>query len=254
MNLSQFKNSQESHNHSLQTLNVFYEHDDFMESVGRVVDLGCGLDALDLQWWARATTRDDSPIPLNINCTGVDQLDRICDPARKAGIAYTRLDIESWQSTKRQYDVLWCHDVFQYMINPMQCLRHWWNITALDGMLVLIFPQATNMHFNTQAYDLPTGWYYNHTLVSIIQMLAVNGWDCRNGFFKKLPGDPWIHAVVYKSSHAPMDPKTTNWYRLAELGLLPTSAVDSLNRHGIVRQRDLVLPWLDKSVASMAQQ
>jgi hypothetical protein len=44
-----FKNAQDSHEHSLKTLNDLYEHDDFMESIGRVVDLGCGYDALDLQ-------------------------------------------------------------------------------------------------------------------------------------------------------------------------------------------------------------
>jgi hypothetical protein len=35
---------------------------------------------------------------------------------------------------------------------------------------------------------------------------------------------------------------------LAEQKLLPESAVASLNRYGHVRQRDLVLPWLDRSL------
>jgi len=119
-------------------------------------------------------------------------------------------------------------------------------------MFVLSLPQTTNIEFQRQAFDLPSGCYYNHTVVSLIYMLATNGWDCNAGFFKKHPSDPWINVIVYKSHHRPMDPKTTSWYSLAERGLLPQSAVDSINRYGYVRQRDLLLPWLDKSLTSFA--
>jgi hypothetical protein len=76
MPLSSFRNSEESHAHSRLTLDVLYEHDDFMESVGRVADLGAGPDGLDAVWWATATTRDDPPQPLNIQVVAVDQFDR----------------------------------------------------------------------------------------------------------------------------------------------------------------------------------
>ena len=66
-----FRNDQERHEHSLQTLNTLAEYDDFMESIGTLVDLGCGT-GLDLEWWATRTTREDAPQPLNIRCTGVD--------------------------------------------------------------------------------------------------------------------------------------------------------------------------------------
>ena len=91
-------------------------------------------------------------------------------------------------------------------------------------------------------------------MVSLIHTLAVSGFDCAGGFFKKQPDDPWLHAVVYKGSVKPMDPRVTSWYHLAEKGLLPTSAVHSLNKYGYVRQRDLVLPWLDKSISQMSNQ
>ena len=61
------------------------------------------------------------------------------------------------------------------------------------------------------------------------------------------PGDPWIKLVAYKSYVEPMDPTTTRRYHLAETGLLPESAVASINRFGYLRQQDLVLEWLDKS-------
>jgi hypothetical protein len=79
-------------------------------------------------------------------------------------------------------------------------------------------------------------------------MLAVSGWDCRSGFFKKNPTDNWIHAIVYKSDHKPMDPRTTTWYQLSEIGLLPESADASIQAHGELQQQELILPWLDKSL------
>ena len=62
----------DSHSHSLQVLNALYEYDDFMASVGSMIDLGSGTGD-DLIWWATATTRDEDPEPLNIRCYGIDQ-------------------------------------------------------------------------------------------------------------------------------------------------------------------------------------
>jgi SAM-dependent methyltransferase len=254
MALSSFRSSQESHAHSRQTLDVLYEHDDFMESVGRVADLGAGPDALDAIWWATATTRDDTPQPLNIQTIAIDQFDTFLPAKKNKNLSYQKADLETWCEAKRGFDVLWCHDTFQYMINPLQCLSNWWHVTADNGMLVLILPQTTNMEFNNEAFDLPAGCYYNHTLVSLIYMLATTGWDCGSGFFRKQPGDPWLHAVVYRSRQQPRDPRRTTWYDLVESGLLPDSAAKSINKYGYLRQRDLILPWLDKSFRWMGKQ
>lgn len=251
--MAYFKNAQESHQHSLETLNELYEHDDFMESIGRVVDLGCGSEALDLQWWATRTTRDDEPLPLKIQCTGMDLVDSLSREAKEVA-SYQQVDLETIAQVKKPYDVLWCHDTFQYMINPLKTLGNWWHLAADGGMLVLIVPQTTNVEFNRLAFDQPSGCYYNHTLVSLIHMLAVNGWDCSSGFFSKRPNDPWLRAIVYRGSQPPRDPKQTSWYTLAEAGVLPSSAVESINRFGRVRQQDLLLPWLDKSLTWFGQQ
>jgi hypothetical protein len=66
-----FRNLDEAHAHSLQTLNQLYEYDDFMGSIRTVADIGCG-QGKDLEWWATRTTRDDLPEPLNIVCQGID--------------------------------------------------------------------------------------------------------------------------------------------------------------------------------------
>ena len=250
-----FRNPEEAHNHSLQILNLLYEYDDFMESVGSVVDLGCG-NGLDLEWWATRTTRDDNPQPLNIRCVGVDQLDSLPVAKKYSNITYQKNDVESdlWHSKKLKFDVLWCHDSFQYLINPLETLKLWRNTTNEDAMLVLSVPDTVSIQRRQLSFTQPNGCYYHHSVVSLMHMLAVTGWDCASGFFQKRPSDPWINAIVYKSSTEPLDPATTTWYDLAEKNLIPKSAADSVERHGFIRQEDLVLPWLDKSLSWLGKQ
>jgi len=249
-----FRNSQESHAHSLQTLNLLYEHDDFMASVDTLIDLGCG-DGTDLEWWATRTTRDEAPIPLNISCTGLDLNNELLVARKYKNIVYQKNNFEEVVHTpgNKKYDVLWSHNSFQYALNPLGTLKLWNSITSDDGMLVLIVPQTTNLNHRHLSFIQPNGCYYHYTLVNLMHMLAVTGWDCASGFFLKPANEPWLHAVVYKSNISPMDPKTI-WYELADTGLLPESAVVGIQRHGYLRQQDLVLPWLDKSLTSYSQQ
>lgn len=251
--ITAFSSIDASHAHSLKTLNTLYEFDDFMESVGSVIDLGCG-SAKDLEWWATRTTRDDSKIPLNIKCMGVDRFEVLPMAKSYRNMRYVSHDFEQPLQIKDKYDVLWCHDAFQFVIDPFSTLVHWRDLVNDGGMMVLILPQNTNLEFNVQAYDQRDYVYWNWTMVNLIHVLAVTGWDCANGFFLKEPNDPWLHAVVYKDQYQPQDPRSTRWYHLADAGRLPRSAVESVNRHGLVRQRDLVLPWLDRGVRSLAQQ
>lgn len=243
-----FRNDQERHQHSLQTLNVLYEYDDFMASIGTLADFGCG-SGLDLEWWATRTTRDNPPAPLNIKCTGVDLHEQLAMAHKYRNITYQKQDFQDpILIHKRKFDVIWCHDAFQYVTHPFETLANWWQVLADNGMMIIVVPQTTNVESRTLAFDQPPGCYFNWTLVSLIHTLAVSGFDCNAGFFKKNIDDPWLHAVVYKSTHAPMDPKKISWFQLAELGLLPKTVVESLESHGTVRQRDLVLPWLDHSL------
>jgi SAM-dependent methyltransferase len=237
----------------LKILNALREYDDFMESIGTLVDLGCG-NGEDLEWWATAATRDEKPEPLNIRCTGVDMLDQLPMVRRHSNMTYQRTNFETTINPPRdQFDVLWCHDAFQYCIDPIGTLVKWREIASNGAMLVIAVPQTIRVHKQQLSYHLPSGVYYHQTMVSLIQMLAVAGWDCRSGFFQQIPGDPWIRAVVYKSDLTFKNPQTTTWYDLMEAKLLPESADKSVFAHGYLRQQDLVLPWLDKSLSSMSQ-
>jgi SAM-dependent methyltransferase len=233
----------------MHTYSALYEHDDFMESIGTLVDLGCG-SGQDLERWATATTRDDGVTPLNIRCVGVDQIDTPVVIKKYNNITYQKTDFEATVhplSTKL-FDILWCNNAFQYCLNPVATLSKWWHIASEGAMIILIVPQTTNFEQKRQAFYQPSGCYYHHTMVSLIHMLATAGWDCKTGFFIQRPGTAWNHVIAYKSNHPPMDPKSVSWYQLQELDLLPDSVCKSVQAHGYPKQQELVLPWLDKSL------
>ena len=250
-----FATPQQSHAHSRRILDMLYEYDDFMGSISTLVDLGCGTGT-DLEWWATRTTRDDNPQPLNILCKGLDIAPALSLADRLPNVKFHSQDFEQPLELLdgKRYDVMWCHDAFQYCTNPLATLAHWWEAAADDAMLVISVPQTTNIYRGHQHFTQETGVYHHYTMVNLIHMLAVSGWDCKNGFFLKEANDPWLNAVVYKSATKPMDPKTTTWYDLAELDLLPGSAAACVQKHGEVRQSELTLIWLNKALTWMGHQ
>lgn len=254
MKFSSFTSQQLAHDHSVKNiLTDLYQYDEFMESISSMVDLGCQSEALDLQWWANAEVNDDTHDPLGIKCIGVNQIDNL--NVKHKGISFQRQDVQEFKKNKKRFDVLWCYDVLQFLTNPYQALSNWWHVAAQDAMMAIAVPQTTNVEFNMLEYNAKLNHKYHFTMPMLIYMLSVNGWDCNGGFFKKSIGDPWLYAIVYKSNIKPMDPAITNLYNLAEeTDLLPDSAVKSINKYGMLRQRDLLLPWLDKSNMWMEQQ
>lgn len=250
---STFANHEQSHQHSLETLECLYEYDDFMESVREVADMGCG-QGLDLLWWATRTTRDESPQPLNIKGLGIDlSFASVPEANRHRNLRYVYQNFEDdIATTGRKFDVVWCHDAFQYVINPLQTLSRWWHIMNPDGMLALIIPQNIAIENNRLRFENQNGVYHHWSLVNLIHVLSMSGFDCRGGFFKKRMDDNWLHAVVYRSAHSPMDPRSTSWYDLIDKKLVPESVESSYIRRGLVSQQDLVLPWLDRSFETFA--
>lgn len=239
---------------SLRILNALREYDDFMESIQTLVDLGCG-DGQDLEWWGTVCTRDDSPQPLNIQCVGVDLFEQLPPARNNRNVTYQKVDFETRvHAPKNLFDILWCHDSFQYCLDPVGTLIKWRDISSKGAMLVIAVPQTMLIHGKNLSHFLPPGVFYHHSIVSLIYMLSVAGWDCRSGFFQQETNDPWIRAVVYKSDADPMDPKKTSWYDLLNTDRLPDSAKTSIEAHGYLRQQDLVLPWLDKSLNWLGKQ
>ena len=254
MNYSSFTSEHLAHEHSVTNiLDELYKQNEFMESVGTMVDLGCQKEALDLQWWANAEYNDDTRAPLGIKCIGVNEIDKLI--VKHQGISFQRQNLQNFKENKRKFDVLWCYDVLQFITNPYEALANWWHVANQDAMLIVAVPQTTNVKFGKLAYNMHMNQKHHYTMPFLIYMLAVCGWDCKDGFFKKAVNDPWLYAIVYRSEHKPMDPAKTDLYRLAEeTNLFPESAVKSITKFGILKQEDLALTWIDKSLMLMDMQ
>ena len=220
----------------------------FMESIDTLVDLGCGEGA-DLNWWATRNVLDDNNqnIPLNIKCTGVD-LQGNCHLARQQpNVSFEKRDFETIKlhDGKKPYDVLWCNNSFQYLVNPFEGLKAWRNIMSEGGMLAMVVPSTFEAGVRSTHIAQHEHTLYHWSTVSLLHILAMSGFEVP--FMQKKPNDPWIKVVAYKSEHEPFDPKTTRMYDLLDKGLLPDSAEECILRFGYLKQDQLVLDWLDKS-------
>jgi SAM-dependent methyltransferase len=245
--MEKFRNAYDSHDHSLQILELLYAYDSFLDSLTVVADMGCGA-GLDAEWWATLETRDDPPEPHNYIVYAVDEdLSKINkDILKLPNLKTIQKNFEDDNLFPRLVDLMWCHDSFQYAVNPMQTLKRWSNAMSENGMLVMAMPQNIHYLYNRMHNNSPSGVYYNHNITSLIYMLAVNGFDCKDAYFYKNMNDPWLYAAVYKSGHAPMDPHKTSWHDLVDMELVNDSIKQSLNKNNYVRQEDILTTWLDK--------
>jgi len=246
-----FKNEYESHEHSLQTLDELYNYDSFLDSLEIIADFGCGTGR-DVQWWANLMTRDDPPKPRDYKVYACDLAVKklLDDDVRKYhNVHMADVDIDSWDPPLPvEVDFIWSHNTFQYMTNPLRTLHAWNKQLVQDGMLMMVFPMSTYYKYTRPVVHSHNMCYYNHNLIHMMYMLAVNGFDCRDAYFKKEPDDPWLHVAVYKSGVAPMDPKTTTWFDLADKGLLNDTVINSLTKYGYVRQEEVLTMWIDKDL------
>lgn len=240
-----FRNKYESHEHSLQILDLISVYDDFMDSITTIADMGCGA-GLDINWFATLHDRDDPPRPYNYDCYAVDLDLSKMDKNLPPNIQLIQADF-SEPVLPKKIDLMLSHDSFQFSLEPLKTLRVWNEQMSLNGMLAITIPQTMsyiNNRFVNRVYD---GCYHNFNVCNLIYMLAVNGFDCRDSYFYKAANNPWIYAAVYKTNIPPMDPMKTRWYDLIDKNLLNDSVVKSINKHGYLRQEDLLVTWLDRN-------
>lgn len=231
--------------HSLKILNQLYEYDSFLDSIHTIADMGCGSGE-DSLWWATLTTRDNPPVPHNYTVYAVDR-----DPGKLAQVPNLPNIVKREKDFTElclpiKVDFMWAHDSLQYATEPLATLRLWNSMLNVNGMLVICVPQHSGVADNKYYSRSHSGCFYHYTPVNLLYMLAVNGFDCRDAYLLKQFNDSWLHIAVYKSSVEPKDPKTTTWYDLVDSGLLHTTLVNSINKHGYLRQEDIMYPWLDR--------
>jgi hypothetical protein len=117
---------------------------------------------------------------------------------------------------------------------------------SVNGMLIMSIPQSIHYENNRLNNNSYNGWYFNHNIVNMIYMLAVNGFDCRDAYFYKDVNDMWLHVAVYKSDVAPMNPQTTSWHDLVDASLVNESVKQCIEQYGYVKQEAILTTWLDK--------
>lgn len=243
-----FKNAESSYQHSQSIRDLLYQYDSFLDSLEVVADFGCG-EGLDTEWWATLETRDDPPEPRNYLCYAVDKNIKQIKPdvANLSNVKIVEADLEDTDRfISRQVDLVWCHDVFQYITNPVYTLRQWNEMMSVNGMLVMSVPQSVHYQYNRLNNISLNGWYFNHNVVNMMYMLAVNGFDCRDAYFYKDINDMWLHIAVYKSDIAPMNPRKTTWHDLVDANLVNESVKNCINQYGYVKQEELLTTWLNK--------
>ena len=253
--MDQFNNAHQSHEHSLEVLKLLESYDDFMDSISSIADMGCGR-GFDINWWARneyiEITEDEqgniheTVRPRNYRCYAVDRdTVQINKEMLPNNVNIIQGDFEK-QLLSRPVDLMWCHNSFQYATNPMGTLKLWNEQLVENGMLYIGIPYQTDYVHNRLSVRSANYSYFNHNFLSMVYMLAVNGFDCRDAYFLKNSGNPWLHIAVYKSHYEPMNPGTTSWYDLADKNLINDYMKNSLNKYGHVRQEDILYTWLDK--------
>ena len=232
--------------HNEKVLGQLREYDSFLDSLTTICDMGCGTGE-DIAWWATLESRDDPPRLYNYNCFAVDSdAGKLSQVPNLPNIKKVNKDFTEQFVIPVKADLMWSHDSLQYSHNPLETLRNWNEQMNIDGMLVLSVPQHNGVEYNRYYSRTHNHCYYNHTPISLIYMLAVNGFDCRDAYLLKEFQDPWIHLAVYKSNIAPIDPKTTSLYDLADLDrsrfvMAPGQSGHPLSRHA----GDFISRWRD---------
>ncbi len=238
---------------SLPVLTLLGQHHDFMQSLSSIalMEDATGDDAV---WWSDYRTDEtDKSSRLDIKISVYGQHNRIRNVNKRSNMRFANCDVSATGAEPESYDLIWAKNCLNTVTDPLQTLRHWWSLLKEDGMLCLSVPQTAFIddlsRWQIHSYS---GQYFSWNMVNLIQMLAVNGFDCRNAHFKQQRHDPHIWAAVYKSSNRPMDPKTTNWYHLQAANLTPPSLDACIQSFGYVKHEFLKVEWLDHSIYDLA--
>lgn len=239
---------------SMQVLDLLGEHNEFMDSLHEVGILDDKIGN-HTTWFSDYRSTDDT-IESQYNITNLYISESHLQEHRRENVKNIKVDnLYNTNIDNESFDFLWAHNVFQKEINPMQSLNHWWNIMREDAMLCISVPIRTYIDdLNRWRTDSYPGELYNWNMLTLIQMLAMSGFDCYDGHFKFKRGENFLWASVYKGTQQPLDPHNTTWYDLAEKELIPPSLIKCVNQFGHAKMEKVTVEWLDHSLYDLSKE
>ena len=228
--------------HSYGFLELLRQYPTMMESIDNVLDVDCGQGS-DSHWWAEVDDGDeDAPVSLDINVTAIDIKNDFKEEYKHERITFINEDIYNYEP-KDTFDVVWAHSVLHEAIDPLGFLHKMNKCTNLGGMLCLTFPTTINTFYGEPDYRVYSQATNSITIVDLIHMLVLSGFNCNEGYFIKQPNSNVINALVYKDSEELYNYGDKTLYEYDEL--LPESCKKQLNRYGYLTNKNLLLYWID---------
>lgn len=234
---------QESHQHSLVTLNYLSMLDDYLSNIKDICVMGAGL-GYDAVWWA--SLKSPHGRSYNFNVSAVE----MSPPYGLQTVQGMQWYFEDFSLVKLPpQDLIWCHNALHYSLNPIGTLFHWHNLLRNDGLLIVEIPYtlsiSEHLQHNMVNVNMSSGVYHVYTMSSLIIQLASAGFDCRNAHFQFDRENKWLRAAVYKTED---QPKLYNsLYELRETNRLPYCLDAKLNSIDNFNESDLVLEWIDRT-------
>ena len=234
---------QESHQHSLKTLEYLAMLDDYLSGMNNIAVMGAGI-GLDAVWWA--TLHNQGGRPYNFNVTAVEIAPSV--EIKTAGKMLWKFEDMSTVELPQQ-DLIWCHNALHHTLNPVGTLFHWHKLLRKDGLLIIEIPYSLSIHrhieHNTVNVAMVNGMYHVYTMSSLIVQLASAGFDCRQANFQLDKESGWLRAAVYKTNDEPR--LYNSLYELKETNRLPYCLDAVLGGIDAFNESNLVLEWIDRS-------
>lgn len=235
---------------SAETLALLDLRTDFMNSLSVIADMGCGKGADAAAW---ADKIDENGNPRKLFVFAVDKVLQMDNHNRRQNVRVVKEDFSNTTIAKNCVDVIWCYNSFQYATDPVKTLRHWWDIMNENGLLYIAIPQSNYIDDLSRWQMInPNGCFWPHNISSLIYLLAACGFDCKDGHFKQRRHEQMIHLCAYKSPYKPLQLEDASLYKLDELGLLPGTISNCIQKYGAIRHEFLRLEWIDKTVSDLA--
>lgn len=235
---------EESHQHSLITLNYLAMLDDYLMGIENIAVMGAGM-GYDAVWWANLTSSEGRRY--NFNVTAVEIAPPFGLKTANSGMRWIFEDFSTVQLPSQ--DFIWCHNALHQSMNPIGTLFHWHKLLRKDGLLIIEMPYSLsiNQHIqhNTVNVNMSSGMYHVYTMSSLIVQLASAGFDCRNANFQFDKENGWLRAAVYKTDDEPR--LYSSLYELKNTNRLPHCLDAILDGIDNFNESDLMLEWIDRS-------